>query len=204
MRRLNLGRSFATIGLTSFLATAIVGCHDGHDEHSCKDIPCGAIPQPNGAFACEWANAERCRAEQDGYVIYDYEWSADPTKLTANGEEHAIRIAHTLAQTPYPVIIEQSADRRTDELRRGTVLAALVNAGCPTDPARVICGRPEAEGLYGQEATRVAGGMLSNQGATGGGAGLGTSIGASQGGGGSSGGVGGSSGVGSGGGMGAY
>ncbi len=101
------------------------------------------------------------------------------------------------------MIIEQSADRRTDELRRGAVLAALVNAGCPTEPARVICGRPEAEGLYGQEAPGIAAGMLTNrgggQGAGGGASGIGSSGGV-----GASGGIGASSGLGSGGGMGAY
>ena len=136
-------------------------------------------------------------------MIYQYEWSAEPTKLTQDGQDHVVCIARSLAQTPYQVIIEKSADRRTDELRRGAVLAALVNTGCPTDPARVICGRPEAEGLYGQEAPGIAAGMLTNQGGgqgTGGGAsGIGSSGGV-----GVSGGIGASSGLGSGGGMGAY
>ena len=43
------------------------------------------------------------------------------------------------------------------------VLEALANSGNPVTPDRVILGRPEAEGLYGQEAPGVARRMFSNQ-----------------------------------------
>ena len=136
-------------------------------------------------------------------MIYQYEWSAEPAKLTSNGQEHVAKIAHALVQTPCPVIVETSEDRATDELRRAAVLNALAAAGCAADPARVVCGQPESEGLYGQEAAGIAGSMLINQGSGQGGAGFGASSGASQGGGGS-GGIGASSGGGSGGGLGVY
>jgi hypothetical protein len=199
MRRFNLGRSFTTVGLVSLLAAAIAGCHDGHDDRSCKDIPCGAIPQPNGAFACQWANAERGRADQDRYVIYEYEWSAEPTKLTPNGQDHVVCIARALPGVPNTVVIEPTTDWNTNEKRRAAVLNALTAAGCPTDPARVVCCRPEAEGLYGEEAGPAARGMLSGQGAQSGGGSFGTPLSGSQGATGNSGGVGGSSG-----GMGVY
>jgi len=191
--------------LAAFVLCAVVtGCHDGHDCQSCQDIPCGAIPQPNGAFACQWTNAERCRANQDRYVIYEYEWSADPAKLTVDGHDHVVCIAHELPQVANTVVIEPTADRRLNEQRRATVLNDLTAAGCPTDPARVVVCRPEAEGLYGEEAAPAARGMLTGQGGQSGGTSFGTPISGSSGGGGSSGGIGGSSGLGSGGGMGVY
>ena len=104
------------------------------------------------------------RAGQDRYVIYQYEWSAEPTKLTTAGQEHVVCMARDLGQVPYEVIIDPSPDAHLNELRRVAVIEALAASGCPTDPARVCVGHPEAEGLYGQEAPGIAAGMLSNQG----------------------------------------
>ena len=149
MYGLNLIQLSAAV-LFPLLAAAVSGCHDGHDG-SCKDIPCGAIPQPNGEYLCQWTNSERARAGQDSYVVYQYEWSAEPVKLTTTGQEHVACMAHVLGQTPYPVIIDPSPDGRLNELRRIAVIEALAASGCPTDPARVCVGHPEAEGLYGQK-----------------------------------------------------
>ena len=103
------------------------------------------------------------RADQDKFVIYQYEWSADVTKLTPSGQGHVAQIAQPLCQVPFPVVIEPSSDRRVDESRRMAVLEALASSGNPVTPDRVILGRPEAEGLYGQEAPGVARGMLGTQ-----------------------------------------
>ena len=87
---------------------------------------------------------------------------------------------------PFPVVIEPSSDPRVDESRRTAVLEALANSGNPVPPDRVILGRPEAEGLYGQEAPGIARGMFSNQTggqSTGGGTlGAGATLGGTQGG----------------------
>ena len=137
-------------------------------------------------------------------MIYQYEWSAEPTKLTIDGQDHVICIAHALPRVPNTVVIEPTADWHVNEQRRAAVLEALAAAGCPTDPSRVVCCRPEAEGLYGEEAAPAARGMLTGQGGQSGGSSFGTPFSGSQGGGGTSGGVGGSSGLSSGGGMGVY
>jgi hypothetical protein len=146
--------------LLPFAAAVVSGCH------TCNNITPGAIPQPNGTYACQWVHTERTRAAQDNFVIYQYEWSADVTKLTPSGQEHVAQIAQGLSQTPFPVVIEPSSnpsDRRLDEARRMAVLEALASSGNPVPPDRVILARPEAEGLYGQEAPGVARGMLSTQ-----------------------------------------
>ena len=137
------------------MVAAVSGCH------TCNDITPGAIPQPNGTYACQWVHAEKARADQDKFVIYQYEWSADGTKLTPSGQGHVAQIAQGLCQVPFPVVIEPSSDRRVDESRRMAVLEALANSGNPVTPDRVILGRPEAEGLYGQEAPGIARGMFS-------------------------------------------
>jgi hypothetical protein len=140
-----------------FIAAAVSGCR------TCNDIAPGAIPQPNGTYACQWAHEERGRAAQDNFVIYQYEWSADVTKLTPFGQRHVAQIAQSLCQAPFSVVIEPSSDRRLDEARRMAVLEVLANSGNPIPPDRVILARPEAEGLYGLEAAGTARGMFGAQ-----------------------------------------
>jgi hypothetical protein len=148
-----------------FMATAITGCCNpfGHEQKSCNDIVPGAIPQPNGTYACQWVRAETARADQDKFVIYQYEWSADVTRLTPSGQQHLAQIAQGLHQVPFPVVIEPSSDNRVDGLRRAAVLEALASNDSQVTPDRVVVGRSEAEGLYGSEAGSIARRMLGTQ-----------------------------------------
>ncbi len=158
MYRLRATSGLRGIFLVLSVLAAVSGCR------TCNNITPGAIPQPNGTYACQWIHAEKARADQDKFVIYQYEWmSPEVTKLTPSGQGHVAQIAQELCQTPFPVVIEPSSDRRVDEWRRAAILEALAGSGNPVPPDRVILGRPEAEGLYGQEAPGVARGMLSNQ-----------------------------------------
>ncbi|MGO8746610.1 MAG: hypothetical protein ACLQNE_11535 [Thermoguttaceae bacterium] len=174
-----LHKLFLDASLGLFAVAAVAGCHT-------NDIVPGAIPQPNGTYACQWMHAEMARADQDKFVIYQYEWSADVAKLTPFGQRHVAQIVQRLCQVPCPVVIEPSSDQRVDESRRMAVLEALASHGAPVASDRVILGRPEAEGLYGLEATGVATRMLSNrgggQGAGGGALGGGAAMGGTQGG----------------------
>jgi len=152
-----------TGGLWLILFTmAVPGCHN--EPKTCNDITPGAIPQPCGTYVCQWNHAETARADRDNFVIYQYEWSADGTKLTEFGHEHIARIAQGLPQVCFPVVIEPASDPRLNEIRRLAVLEALANCHVPIVPERVVLGRSEAEGLYGQEAPGVSAGMLGGQG----------------------------------------
>ena len=70
---------------------AHAGCHNGPGPGSCNDITPGAIPQPNGTYTCQWIHEEAARANQDNFVIYEYEWDADGMKLTTFGQQHVAR-----------------------------------------------------------------------------------------------------------------
>ena len=66
-------------------------CQDG--QKPCNDITPGAIPQPNGTYACQWIHGADGPRRSRQLVIYQYEWSADATqaeatKLTPFGQEH--------------------------------------------------------------------------------------------------------------------
>jgi hypothetical protein len=178
----------------ALLTLAVSGCCH-NEQKSCNDIPSGAIPQPNGTYVCQWNHAETARADRDNFVIYQYEWSADGKKLTQFGQEHVARIAQGLPQVCFPVVIEPATDPHLNESRRLAVLEALANCHVPIVPDRVVLGRSEAEGLYGQEAPGVASGMLSNQGSGGGAGSMG---------GGATGATGGGAAISGGGGMGVY
>ena len=101
MHRPNMNRLwFGAILLgPASLTAAVPGCHNGEQCRSCNDITPGAIPQPNGTYDCQWIHAEMARADQDKFVIYQYEWSADGTKLTPSGQEHVAQIAQGLCSS---------------------------------------------------------------------------------------------------------
>jgi uncharacterized membrane protein YgcG len=148
------------------LTTAVPGCQTG--QKPCEDIAPGAIPPPVGTYLCQWNHAEAARADRDNFVIYRYEWTAEGTKLTSFGQEHLARIADGLPQVCFPVVIEPVADQKMNETRRLVVLQGLANCHVPIMPDRVVLGRSDAEGLYGQEAPGIAARMLTNQGGGGG------------------------------------
>jgi hypothetical protein len=104
------------------------------------------------------------RADQDKFIIYQYEWAADGGRLTPFGQEHLARIAQRLPQVCFPVVIEPSSDPKVDECRRLIVVEALANCHVQISPERVVLGRSDAEGLYGQEAPGISARMLSNRG----------------------------------------
>ncbi len=145
---------------------AAPGCHT--DCNSANDIPPGAIPQPCGTYVCRWMHGETARADRENFVIYRYEWSAEPAKLTPNGREHLDCLSQWLAQSTCPVVIETSQDERLDAARREEIVKMLAGKNVLLAAERVVVGRSEAEGLYGQEAPGVSGGMLGGQGGGGG------------------------------------
>ncbi len=145
----------------------MAGCHSGAE--SCNDIAPGAIPQPNGTYDCQWIHQEMARAEQEKFVIYQYEWTADGAKLTPSGQEHVGEIAKAIACVPYPVVIEPVADDQLNAWRKAAVLDALACHQVRISPDRVLLQHSVAEGLYGQEAAGIAGGMLRSSAAQGGG-----------------------------------
>jgi hypothetical protein len=143
------------IPLTIVLAA---GCHETGcvcPTDRCADIPPGAIPQPPGTYSCQWQTAQKLRAEQDKFVIYQYEWFEGGDHLGPDGRRHVEAIAQQLGGVPFPVVVEKSTDGKLDALRRQQVIADLAKLGAPDPERRVILGYSEAEGLQGTEAVRL-------------------------------------------------
>ena len=159
----DVNRRSGAIWLLLMVAAFVPGCHNGKECKSCNDITPGAIPQPNGTYACQWIHAEMARADKDEFVIYQYEWAADGTKLTSTGESHVAGIAQRLPEVPFPIVIEPSPDQRVNESRRLAVLKSLADCHVQVGRDRVVLERSEAEGLYGDEAVGTSSKMLGGR-----------------------------------------
>jgi hypothetical protein len=152
------------------------GCHSpGYvwPTDRCADIPCGAIPQPAGIYSCQWQTEQKLRAEQDKFVIYQYEWFQGGDHLGPAGRRHIEAIAQRLDSVPYPVLIEKIEDSALNEKRRKFAVAMLTSLGATEAERRVILGYSEAEGLDGTEAVRLGNRSPAAPGITPGGGGYG-------------------------------
>jgi hypothetical protein len=166
------------LGALFILGTMLpaAGCHQtGYfwPTDRCADIPCGAIPQPAGVYSCQWQTEQKLRAEQDKFVIYQYEWFQGGDHLGPAGRRRIEAIAQRLDSVPYPVLIEKSEDTTLDETRRQFVIATLISLGAAQAERRVILGYSEAEGLDGTEAVRLGNRSPAAPGTTQGGGGYG-------------------------------
>ena len=162
MRMTNWLKSL-TATVTAAALTASLGCKvgpEGAGGHACQDIPRGAIPQPLGTYACQWQTAHMDRAEQDKYVIYEYEWQPGSDQPGPFGEQHLERIASTLEGTPFPVILQKTGNANLDASRRQKVVARLLEREIQGADSRVLIATPEAEAMYGISAPGTATGYL--------------------------------------------
>jgi hypothetical protein len=159
---------------TSVLPGVLIGCVSTDTNCSggtckkpgwfgkCQTIPKGAIPQPYGWFVHGWENAQCAKAEADDFVIYKHEWFKGGTELGPYGTYHIQQILKRLPGVPFPVLIQfQTQDPAKNEMRRMVIVNYLAQAGVPDPDTRVVLGYPEAEGLYGDEATRIYQQMIS-------------------------------------------
>jgi len=143
------------------LALALSGCRQhGCGPGVCNDIVPGAIPQPLGTHACQWQQGQIAKAQLDKLTIYDREWSKGGTDLSLNGRRHLEELADVLPQLPNPVVVEETREPEKDAVRRSVVVDFLARRGVADAEHRVVTGRPEAEGLFGQEAPGIAQGMV--------------------------------------------
>ncbi len=189
MRVASTTPNWSGLMLILVMAALSAGCHETGcwPTDRCADIPCGAIPQPPGTYSCQWQTAQKLRAEQDKFVIYQYEWFQGGDHLGPDGRRHAEAIARQLASVPFPVIVEKSDDSKLNDKRREQVIVALASLGAADAERRVVLGYSEAEGLAGTEAVRLGNrspasptlvpGGGGGYGATGAGFGAGTSFG---------------------------
>ena len=159
--------------LPALLCALALGCASDkpHGVDKCSDIPQGAIPQPNGTFACQWQHAQIAVAHQDHYMIYENEWYLGGKELDPFGQRHVAEIAAHIAETPCKVAIEphfdpqrNAPDEALNRERVEAVAKRLAFNGVQDAFDRVIIAQPAAEGLYGEEAVRAGAQRLQGTG----------------------------------------
>ena len=152
------------ISVIALLIVLVIGCKsDGeHGVDKCSDIPQGAIPQPNGTFACQWQTAQIARANQDMFMIYENEWHLGGKELGPFGQQHVVAMAAHIKGTPFKVAIEphfdnqrNAPDEELNKARVEFVAKSLALNGVDDAFDRVVLAVPHAEGLYGEEAVRI-------------------------------------------------
>src|SRR5262245_45321185 len=85
----------------------------------CADDIQGQFPQPNGTFVREYMFRQSAKAEQEDFVIYQYEWLFDdPDKLGPFGTSHVQAIARRMQGEANTVIIQIDDDPQLNDQRK--------------------------------------------------------------------------------------
>ena len=151
------------------------------------DVPYEAVPMGVGTSVRMHGDLQAVHATQSDFVIYQHEWYQGGLSLGPAGRRHLQQLAERAMRDPFPIVLEpidpdlelfpniDDAVREAesfDQKRRNHVVQLLTEAGVNNADSRVIINYPHAEGLRGDEATRVFN-NLSRGGGFGGGGGLG-------------------------------
>jgi hypothetical protein len=144
------------------LGTSGCKCGSNWTIDNCAVIEKGALPEQNGVFVREYQYRQTTKAERDDFVIYNQEWYLNGKELGPFGQYHLDQIIQRLPRVPFPVVVQLDPDPDLNKARWEVIVAALGKAGIPMPETRVFIGRPEAEGLYGDEAPRIYGQMISS------------------------------------------
>jgi hypothetical protein len=131
---------------------------------NCATIPAGAQPAPNGTYVHRFRDLQAAKAEADDFVIYKYEWEQGGAELGPFGKYHLNEMVKRLPYVPFPVLIQaHTVDGEVNEQRRRYVVEALERNGIVDAEQRVVLGFPEAEGLYGDQASWIYSQMMAQQ-----------------------------------------
>jgi hypothetical protein len=121
----------------------------------CPTMPPGAIPLPPGSHVHSIFDAQCAKAEADDFVFYKHEWYLGGRELGPYGRYHLNEVTKRLRKVPFPVVIQPTADRELNEIRRQLIVQYLKLNDIPDAELRVLVAFPEAEGLFGEEAERI-------------------------------------------------
>lgn len=154
-----------------FLLSALIsanGCKSGHPGRKTgsllnqrPDMETGALPQPHGTVVKGFQKVQADKAEVDDFVIYVNEWFMGGVELGPFGQSHLEQIGQRWPHVPFPVILQNSGDKKLDQVRRLKVIETLTAAGITDAVQRVRVGSSAALDLDGNEAPRIYRQMLT-------------------------------------------
>lgn len=148
-------KGYASVGLTSAIIAAGLGCHSGEGilgVDRCANIPCGAIPAPPRSHLCEWQRAQVAAASADLGTFYQADFIDTSDQLGPSANRQVLRLAHPQAVDRIAVILEPSDDPQRDAARAVSLASAFTLAGVRMSPEQVRIAYPAALGLDGLRA----------------------------------------------------
>lgn len=155
------------------------------------------MPRPLGSSVRTHFEMQRQGAARSDFVINLHEWYQGGAALGPEGRRHVGELAQRMQTEQHPIVLEPAEPdlkvspnietaiqlaRVTDQNRRLAVIQQLAASGSIGIDSRVIVAYPQAEGLRGDETTRVFQ-RLNSRGNGGGGGGNGNGTGGGGGGG---------------------
>lgn len=118
---------------------------------------------PFGSSLAAILQVQRDRGTAASTVLYHFDFNTDDT-LSGGGTRRLARIAGSLQNHPYPIIIQSVANGAAhDAARKKAVLKALKAHSFPVPDERVVTGRPPSRGMHGLDAELIHDKMLMLQ-----------------------------------------
>jgi len=130
----------------------LAGC-----QSSCPKVAKGPgydRPFPLGQVTDAHWETQQANAEAADFIFYDHEFEGATPRLTPAGKKHLMQVALRLDHVPFPVVVEESPDRRApdvDAMRRKALLASLSELGVEGVEDRVVVAPAFPEGLTASE-----------------------------------------------------
>lgn len=111
-------------------------------------------PFPVGQVTDAHWETQQTNAEAAKFIFYDHEFDGPTARLTPAGKKHLLQVALRLEHVPFPIVVEESPNRRSPELdaaRRKALLAALAELGVEGVDDRVVVAPAFPAGLTATE-----------------------------------------------------
>lgn len=119
-------------------------------------------PRPLGESVRSFGRVMVANGAEARMALFDYDFEPNSPALSARGRDQLSRIAAQLSASPFPLIIERTADDPSLAVaRREAVLAELAAASYPIDPNRVLVGAPLPSGMSGVDAQIIGANSLN-------------------------------------------
>ena len=115
-------------------------------------------PFPLGQVTDAHWDTQMTNGQASSFVFYDHEFIGDTTKLNVAGQKHLIQVAVRLKHVPFPIVIEETPNRKNpnlDKARRQLVIDRFGELGLHDLECRVIIAPAITEGLTGRQAEEV-------------------------------------------------
>lgn len=110
---------------------------------------------PLGSVVRAHTHTMQTNAEASDFILHRHEFVDETTELTSDGKDHLLEIAARLPGTPFPVLVQRSANNATPELdarRRESIVRVLAELDVPDADVRTFVAPTYGRGLTGREA----------------------------------------------------